>query len=371
MTRYEVVVNNAEVIGGVPLVSVIGTPRTMGERIGTRLKPRLQVLAQYLSEQLCSLAPQNSPKLTQQRLRELIQPCGPLISRHEPSLWMELEAMSHACELPIEDLLLIHGYSDLLSYLQCEVPPQPSTYLCLDSTHTQDGQPYMALCWYVDPALLPYITLMRRIPSHGPTTLCLTLAGLHPVAGLSEAGVAVASNELRVRDGACGLFTAHLVSSMLTAPSIEDAMRRGLVAPRHGGAAIHGLAGNGERFTLELSGQKTARLSDPMINAPRVHTNHALDESIISALGTSDATTKQRLEQTASQAVAVSGITPATIGDWFGFSSPSGPKPSTTRIEGDTERIPLSSVLVILDPGARELHLRRAGLPGGLETIKL
>jgi hypothetical protein len=366
-----VVVNNAEVIGGVPLVSVIGTPRTMGERIGTRLKPRLQVLAQYLSEQLCTLAKPSGHNLNTQKLRELIQPSAATLSRHEPSLWMELEAMSHACELPVEDLLLIHGYSDLLSYLQCQVPPQPSTYLCLDSTHTQDGQPYMALCWYVDPALLPYLTLLRRIPSHGPTTLCLTLAGLHPVAGLSEAGVAVASNELRVRDGACGHFTPHQVLSMLTAPSLEDAMRRGNASPRHGGAAIHGLAGNGERFTLELSGQQTARLSDPMINAPRVHTNHALDERIIPAIGTLDTSTKLRLEQTASQAVAVSGITTATIAGWFGFNEEPGAKPSTTRIEGDTERIPLASVLLILDPGARELHIRRTGIPGGLETIKL
>src|SRR5579862_7596701 len=116
----------------------------MGERLGSRLKPRLQVLAQYLAEQLCTLSKAGGHTLTPANLRELIRPCGLAISRHEPSLWMEMEAIGAASDLPIEDLLLIHGFNDLLSFLQCQVPPRPSTYLCVDSTHTLDGQPQMA-----------------------------------------------------------------------------------------------------------------------------------------------------------------------------------------------------------------------------------
>jgi hypothetical protein len=369
VTGYENEVNNAEVIGGVPLVSVIGTPRTMGERLGSRLKPRLQVLAQYLSEQLCSLAQASGHNLTATKLKHIIEPSALVISRHEPGLWMEIEAMSQASEVSISDLLLIHGYGDLLSYFQCQVPPLPSTYICLDGAHTSCKQGLMALCWYVDPALLPYLTLLRRIPNHGPVTLSLTIAGLHHVAGLSEAGLAVAANELRVRDGTSGVFTTHILASMLTAPSIDDALRRGSAAPRHGGAAVHGLAGNGERFSLELSGQNTVRLNDPLLNAPRVHTNHALDERIIPAVSLSDSTSKLRLEQTASLTLATDGITPSTIASWFAFNPEV--KHGTRIIESDTERIPLSAVLMVLNPSTREIHLARSGRPGGLETIKL
>jgi len=365
-------VNNAELIGGVPLVSVIGTPRTMGERVGSRLKPRLQVLAQYLADQLCSLAKASGHSLTPKDLRELIKPSSLVLSRHEPSLWMEMEAIGLASDLPIEDLLIIHGFSDLMSFLQCQVAPRASTYLCIDSTHTLDGQPLMALCWHIDPTLLPYLTLLRRMPTHGPVSLSLGLAGLHPVAGLSEAGMAVAANELRVRDGGCGLFTSHLLSSMLTAPGLDDALRRGYASPRHGGAAVHGLAQSRERFSIELSGQNTARLSDPMLHAPRVHTNHALDERIIQAVSAVDATSKLRLEQIASQAVAVGGITPVMIGTWFGFEDVSqAESDGGQRVEADSERIPISTVLVVLDPLKRELHLRRSGMPGGMETIRL
>jgi hypothetical protein len=359
---------NAEVIGGVPLVSVIGTPRTMGEHLGSRLKPRLQVLSQYLADQLCTQARPGGHNLTPKKLRELIEPSLAHLQRHEPSLWMEMEAMAHASELPPADLLLIHGYGDLLSYLGCQDPPQPSTFLSVDSTHTQDGNALMALCWYLDPALFPYLTLLRRIPTHGPATLCLTLAGLRPVAGLSEAGIAVASNELRVRDGVAGMFTCHQLASMLTSPVFDDAQRRAMAGPRHGGAALHGLSGRGDRFSIELSGQQTVKLNDPLLSSPRVHTNHPLSEALMMVAGTVEPTSKLRLEQIAGQVVAVNGVTPSTIMSWFGFDPGTS---AAKRIEADSERVPISLVLVVLDPHGKELHIRRSGVPSGLETIRL
>lgn len=360
--------HNTEVVGGVPLMSVIGTPRTMGGHLGSRLKPRLQVLSQYLADQLCTHARPGGLNLTTNRLRELIAPSAEHLQRHDPSLWMELEAMANASELPLADLLIIHGYGDLLSYFGCQIPPQPSTFLAIDSTHTKDGNALMSLCWYLDPALFPYLTLLRRIPTHGPATLCLTLAGLGPVAGLSEAGIAVAANEMRVRDGVSGTFTNHLLSSMLTSPGFDDAQRRAQTGPRHGGAALHGLSSKGERFTVEVSGQQTARLNDALPDAPRVHTNHPLTESLMPLSGTIDGTSKMRLEQTAGQVVAVRSVEPSTISKWFGMGNDTQ---TIKRVEADSERVPISLVLMILDPRMKELHICRSGVPSGLETIKL
>ena len=118
----------------------------------------------------------------------------------------------------------------------------------------------------------------------------------------------------------------------------------------------------------ELSGQTMAKLSDPMLNSPRVHTNHPLDETIMPAITGSDGTSKLRLEQTASQAVGLTGVTPATIAGWFGFRHD---RKGTTRVEADSERVPISLVVAVVDPSAREMHLRRSGVRGGLETIKL
>jgi Acyl-coenzyme A:6-aminopenicillanic acid acyl-transferase len=358
----------AQLIGGVPLLAVIGTPRTMGSHIGSRLKPRLQVLSQYLTDQLITLAHENGQELTPDDVRAFLQPTQATIQRFEPPLWMELEAMAHAAELPISDILLIHGYQDLLSRFGSTVAPQASTFVSVDATHTSDGIPLMAINSQIDPALFPYVTLLRRMPSNGPATLSLTLAGLAPIAGLSEAGIAVAKNELRVQDGVDGIFTTHQINAMLTAPSFSEARHRAQFGPRHGGASIHGLSAKGERFTYELSGQRSVLLNDSLINSPRVHTNHSLHDELSDVVSSPDKNSKNRLELTAAQAIAVSGVTPNLIAEWFGFSGDSG---KTTRIEAGPGRESLSAVMMVLNPHARQISLRRTGVRGGLETINL
>jgi hypothetical protein len=56
------------------------------------------------------------------------------------------------------------------------------------------------------------------------------------------------------------------------------------------------------------------------------------------------------------------------IEGWFGFDQTNA---KTSRIENDSERVPISLVLMALDPKMRQVFLRRTGVPASLETIKL
>jgi len=360
-------VSSAEVIGGLPLISVIGTPRTMGEHLGGRLKPRLQVLAQYLYEQLAGAAQVEgqtmAPDDLRRRLRESVLPAA----QHEPALWMEIESMARASGLPEEDLLLIHGYGDLLSSYNFPLPPARSTYIGLGSPHTDNGLPRLVLVAHLDPALLPYMTLLKRIPAHGPVSLSLTLAGLAPMAGMSEAGLAVATNELRVRDGVPGQFNAHLLASTLTAPSLDDAVQRVQQGPRQGGMAVHLMTNGGDRVSLELSGKQVMRLDDPFPASPRVHTNHVLNPRFSAVSTNLDQTSRPRLAKAAAYAVAASGASPSTIAGWFGLertTQGSGRQPADGM---GTE----ATVIFIADPATKTLHVRRSGTPAKLESVRL
>jgi hypothetical protein len=359
-------------VGGVPLISVIGTPRTIGETIGSRLRSRLQVLSQYLMEQLASSARAGGVRLTPADLRKHLRQNILPAAQHEPALWMEMESMARAAELAEEDLLLIHGYGDLLSYFSCPVPPMASSFACLAPHHSCDSRPWLVHAWHLDPALFPYITLVRRIPSHGPASLCLTLAGLHPVAGVSEAGLAACSNELRVTDGATGHFTSHLLASALTAPAFDDALRRLQSGPRQGGAALH-LISHLQRATVELCGQQAVRLPDPQPRSPRVHTNHPLNDEVLRwAAPVGDPTSHVRLNHLARQAVDAIALPPLQIAAWFGLgrdgSSGSGIGAQQPQVEGMP---PETTVLTLLDPVGKGLHIRRGGSPAALELITL
>jgi hypothetical protein len=361
--------SEADVVGGIPVLSVMGTPRTMGDTIGQRLRSRLHVLSQYLLEQLAAgLQAAGRGRLDRDDLRKALKPSIDATTRLEPAVWMELESMARAADLPPEDLLLIHGHADLCGWLGSEQAFSRSTFVALNAVHTDHGLPRLVQAWHLDPTLLPYVTLVRRIPTHGPASLTLTLAGLAPIAGMNEAGLAVAANEMRVSDGTAGHLTPHLVASALTAPSREDAEERMQAGPRHGGAAIHLVAASGQRASYELSGRLAVRLPDPWNQAPRVHCNAPMADEILQVGGAHlDGTSRQRLERIAALAVEARDCTPGDVARWFRL----GRDPSREASSLTDGSSPDSTVLIIADPSGKTLHLVRGGSPAGLESLSL
>lgn len=365
-------VTTPDMVGGVPLISLAGTPRVIGNSLGLRLKARIQALAQHLAEQLAANSRLSGVLRTPQDVRDSLRPHVASLGALEPSLAMELEAMAHAAEVTIEDLLVIQGYTDLLSTSGANAPATPSTFVGCSAEQTQNRNPLQVLVWEADPALLAHVTLVHRVPSHGPASLALTLAGLHPIALLTEAGIGVCTNALLVNDSAQGHFTTHVVASIAAVPCFEDALHRAQAGPRWGGRAIHLLAANGERASIELSGGRTAVLPDQMRNFPRVHTNHPLDESI-QPVGRADPFSRVRLENLASVAVRATNVTPPEALRWFGLSGGT-PGPVTGETTARKRRgsvvNPEACIVMCIDPVERLVYLRRG--PGmGLDVARL
>ncbi len=359
-----------DLIGGIPLITAVGTPRAIGEAIGARCKPRLQVLAQYLREQLASAMTGSGHRITADSLHDHLQAIALPLSRQEPALWMEIETMARVAELTPGDLLLIHGFGDLLSHYGCPVPPMRSSLILLSGTNTDTGEARLVHAWHLDPALFPYLTLVRRIPSHGPANITLTLAGLHPVVGLSEAGISAASNEIRVTDGSEGQFTTHLLASVFSSPTFEDAAQRIRKGPRHGGAAMHLLSASGQRLSVEVSGQEAEVLGDPNPQSPRVHTTHPVNVNILRwSAATGDGTSKGRLAHLASKAIEARGLTTSQCTAWFGLGTEDGPNGQRAYLPEGVD--PRTTVLTQIDPRSRTLTLKRGGTPAPVESIQL
>lgn len=355
---------NAELVGGLPQISLIGTPRAIGEALGQRLKPRLQVLSEYLLENLAQNARLSSTPMSVTDIRGVISEAVQTVTSLEPSLAMELESISRTSGLKTEDLLAIHGYADFLAYLGASSAVTPSTFVSIPASHTMLGTPMQVLVWECDPVLLPYITLVHRIPAHGPASLSLTLAGLHPIAMLNEAGLAVCSNAMPVRDSQIGYLTSHLIAAMATAPGFSDASNRAKRGPRWGGRAIHILSSDGQRESIELSGERTAILPDPNQNVARVHTNHALSEELKDVVH-DDPFSRLRLEHVAAAAIHARGIEPNHVTNWFGLErattrhEPGNGVDTTARRKRGLVSNPDGCITFVLDPAQKCVYVRR------------
>lgn len=349
-------------MGGVPLLTVIGTPRSIGESLGERMKARVQVLGQHLCEQYLGVGPTEQP-LEPEQMRMSIASCRPFLSPHEPSMLMELESMAATAQVDLVDLLAVHGHSDLLGYFGCRASGSPTSFIALPASQTEDGRSLMAFVVELDPAFIPYLALVHRIPAHGPASLQLTVAGIAPLAGISEAGIAVAANRLRITDGVAGLFTAHILGSLLCVPTMDDAVSRAQSGPRFGGASFHMLTAGGRRCSIEVSGRRQAILPDVLPSAPRAHTDHALDPAIAAVAGPNpDGDSRARLARIAAQALGATRARSGDIAGWFGFASGRTGRVGT----GEIPRSPLAgtaeaAVILVLDPEARTLHICRGG----------
>ena len=332
--------------GGLPVVSAMGTPRAVGTTLGQRLRARLQVAAQILVERHAALI---DGRLLVEPLRARMAPALAAISEHGPTLRMELDALAAGAELDIADAALVHAGAGVSAMLAQGSPVDQTACVLLHQRHVAADTATLLFAWQVDPVLLPALTLVRRIPSHAPASLTLTLGGLHPLAGVSEAGLCVAANPMPVADAAPGLPIGHLVQAALAAPVASDAVARLAARARMGGAAVHVLGADGARITTEITGERSARLDDPRADAPRVHTAHALADQLHPVCPIPDPSRLelQRLASLASHAIA---LDPAALAGWFGIG------PQAMPVAGwDAAR----TVVCAIEPARKRMHVVR------------
>ena len=368
-------------VAGVPVITVTGTPHTMGTSIGQRLKAKIQVLVQYAFQVLIEQAPcyrndTADPTSSRQRIHEdyrdlsrRLANCHEAMRRFDPAQWMEFEAMATGSGCSVDHLLMAHAFTDLLSLLGCPQPACNSSVLVLPGGHVQSGHPCLGVSWFLDPALLPHLVLVRRIPDHGPSTIALTLSGLAPIAGLAESGLAVAGNDLRITDGVeHGLPGASALVAALAAPTFDDAVIRARTGPRLGGQTVHLLDRTGRRCTIEACGGAVAELPDPQPSVARVHTNHSLDQTIAGfEAPPKDPTSRTRLARLARLALHQRRCPIYDIDRWFALGSQSDQDWYRSVSGGNL----CPALVALLIPGERAIHLHRGPAPAGLHRADL
>ncbi len=362
-----------ETIGGISTITITGTPRQMGHALGQRLKSRIDVLVQDVCTKIALLADDefglvnddksiNNKRLTAV-LTELLQPCIDGIREQTPQVWMELESLSAGADINPVKLLAVHAIDDLLPTIANRSPLASSASIMLAPGQRDNHEPCLAMQWRIPAIWAPHLCVVRRIPSHGPTTLTISLNGLHTVAGISEAGNAITSNEMHCNEAHLeGIPIPLLIDAALSGPTVDDAIGRLEKYKCMGSRAIFVLNRDHKRASLEISASNAVILGDPMEDSPRVHTSHPLHQAFVNEAAQSYTDSKHQMKKLAQSVRSKNGVNIQDISSWF-------TKSSSELI--DMSSAGSTSCVCIFEPLKRSVHCHIGDSSSGFGSAQL
>lgn len=313
----------------------------MGDHLGELLSSRLRVLVQDTDALLHSALGS--------RLHRLLPAIADEIKKRDPTGHMELESIASSAGVEMESLIGAHAFSSLLGLVEEPGQRCDSSMLSVPRALAAGMGPLLGLIWRIPAQLSPYLTLVTRRPSHGPATISLTIAGLHPVAGLCESGFGLTVNDLHIPAlHQEGLPPAAMVNLALSCPTYDDAHY--LIDSRQliGNASFTLTDRTDRRATMEAVDGVCHHLPDPDGTSPRVHTNHPLHRELQDHAprpGSLD-----RLQQLAKNVSICEEMKPRDVA---GLLASYG---QGRGMESDHDEHLVTAAVVVIDPRSMELH---------------
>ncbi len=271
-----------------PELAVTGSHGAMGlvhgKKFARQVKHNVAYYLNYLSK-----ATHRTSKEVLTRAREF----GPVIAKHVPKLFEEIEGIARGAGCPLDEILAVNARSDLLVVgrkKRKEVPVASErvpgcTALALEGN--LDGAELLALGqnWDWNRALRDNTIVLRLNPANGPRIVTFTEAGMVGKIGFNDRRLGVCLNFLRHRqddpEREPGVPVHCLLRAVMGCDTLQDAVELVSRAPRCASANFL-MAQNGreDRIALDLEWTPVATGRLPMKDGILVHTNHFKENSL-------------------------------------------------------------------------------------------
>lgn len=220
----------------------------------------------------------------------------PVLARYHGGLHDELVGIAEGAAVTPAEIVVANHYTDLrdLSPDQSTWRPAPGDGGCsVIWAETPTGR-ILAQTWDMHATAIPYV-MMLHVPSleGGPAAWFLTLTGCLGLAGMNEAGVAIAINNLYSNDATVGAVWPAVVRHALQHTHASGARDHVLGAPI-GSGHHYFVADRADAFAIETSGVLRRTMFSSTAAAPRpsyCHTNHCLDPEVAAVSSVSPTST--------------------------------------------------------------------------------
>src|SRR4051812_10120584 len=220
-----------------PLVECRGDARALGnqqgealrERINAFIEQRLAAFAQYSRER-------GGPGVP--RFLEVGAACLRVFERWDPEGAAENAGIAEAAGVSAE---LLYGATNMTDMRDVLLLPgsktdEGCTSLLVPPALSRSHEVIVGQTWDLNPTDLDFVVAVHRQPSTGPETWSVTCAGALSLTGMSAAGVAVGTTNIKTKRSRLGVGYLSLLHRSIRANSAAEAEALVRGAPR---AAAH------------------------------------------------------------------------------------------------------------------------------------
>jgi len=250
----------------------------MGEAFGEQLREAIrQLYAVRLRSALLQANEQGRRDATEADLLRIALASHRITSDFDPETAEEMEGIARGSGLDVEQVMAMNGMTDLrdaLSWWEGAELFGGCTAILAQRDVTSDGTLLAGQTWDLGTDNMPFVVAVRRAPTAGPRSICLTTVGCLPFLGVNEHGLVAGTTNLRTRDARPGVVYVSVIDQALRSKRVAEAIERVGMSPRSGAHFFYLADAEGSAAALECTARRLDRLD--VVGGAFVHTNHCL-----------------------------------------------------------------------------------------------
>ncbi len=347
-----------------PQITVRGTPRQLGAAQGSACAEAVRrFVPMRFDASMAYLGALGHGSIGP--LVDVGRQCLRVYETWDPAGFAEHCALAQAAGVDAGELYTAANMTDVRDVLALGATGLPAdaegcSAVLIPHACTADGEVIAAQTWDLNPQDLDYVVAVHRIPVDGPQTWSVTCTGCLSLIGLSSAGLAVGTTNIKTKGSRVGVGYMGVLHKMLGAPDFDTAARICVTAPR-AAAHTYWLASGAQLAEWETTATSAVRRD--ATDAPMGRTNHCLQPDHSEREGEPpSSSSRARLQRLTDQLHAHKRHDHQTLRALFADRSDG--IDSINRFAEDGQGTSTNSVVITI-PGRRELFACRGSADRG------
>jgi hypothetical protein len=266
-----------------PIVECAGDARALGHAQGEQLRERITAFIEQRLTAFAEYSRERGGPSVEQFLAAGAA-CLRVYEQWDAEGAAEHAGIAHAAGVRAEALYASTNMTDVRDVLLLPSPKSDEgcTSLLVPPALARSSEVIVGQTWDLNPTDLDFVVAVHRRPTNGPETWSITCAGALSLTGMSAAGVAVGTTNIKTRRSRVGAGYLSLLHRAIRAPSAAVAAEWLRAAPR---AAAHTYWLADAQGAAELECDPDTVVERRADAAPLARTNHCLSDPMREAEG--------------------------------------------------------------------------------------